>query len=323
MGADHRHAHGHDHDHHHDGHGHDGHGLRGHVHAVDAGNERRVAWALALTIGFLGAEILGGLWSGSLALLADAGHMATDAAALALALAAFRAARKPATPRHTYGQHRFQVLAALINGTALFGIAAWIAVEAVQRLLDPVPVLGGPMLAIAVLGLFVNLAAFTILHGGDRENLNIRGAALHVLGDLLGSAAGIVAAGVVLWTGWTPIDPILSVLVAVVILRSAAVLVARSWHVLMEGQPDGLDLGQVRGALGAVPGVLDVHHVHAWSLTPGRNLLTLHLGIDGQADHDEVLHHAQRVLADRFGIDHATIQVERAGCSDTRCAPIH
>jgi cobalt-zinc-cadmium efflux system protein len=293
-----------------------------HQHSHDAvgpDNERRVLWALCLTGGFMFAEVIGGLLSGSLALLADAGHMLTDTAALGLSWYAFRAARRPATPERSYGHARFQVMAAFINGATLIGVALWIFVEAVERVLDPVDILGLPMLTIAAIGLLVNVAAYWILSGGSRENLNVRGAALHVLGDLLGSIAAISAALVILLTGWTPIDPILSVLVAVLILRSAWVLASRSWHVLMEGAPDWLDIPELRRSLtGAVPGVVDIHHVHAWSLVPDRPLITLHATVSRNADHDEVLRALQRLLAERFRIDHATIQIEREACTDER-----
>lgn len=263
------------------------------------------------------AEVVGGLLSGSLALLADAGHMLTDTAALALAWYAFRVGRQPATPHRSYGQGRVRVLAALINSGALLVIALWITVEAARRLAMPAPILGGPMLAVAALGLVVNILAFVILHGGDRSDLNLRGATLHVLGDLLGSLAAIAAAGVILLTGWTPIDPLLSVLVALLIVRSAWTTAARAWHVLMEGTPEEIDVGVLRVELaGAVPGVLDVHHVHAWSLVPGRTLMTLHASIAEEADHDTVLHGLQRTLAARFGVGHATIQLERNHCTD-------
>ena len=185
-----------------------------HGHGHEHGNERRVLWALLLTVTFMAAELIGGLLAGSLALLADAGHMITDAGALFLAWHAFRVSRRPATPDRSYGHDRFQVLAALINGAALFVVALWIIFEAAGRLRSPVAVLGGPMLLVAALGLAVNIAAYCILHGAGQDNLNIKGALLHVLGDMLGSAAAIVAACVILLTGWTPIDPILSVLVA-------------------------------------------------------------------------------------------------------------
>jgi cobalt-zinc-cadmium efflux system protein len=284
--------------------------------SASADGERRVFWALLITAGFMLAEVVGGVISGSLALLADAGHMLTDTAALALSWYAFRVGRRPSTPKHSYGQHRFQVLAALINGASLIGIAVWICIEAAQRLFAPVEILGRPMLVIALLGLAANVAAFVILHRGDRENLNVRGAALHVLGDLLGSVAAITAALVILFTGWTPIDPILSVLVALLIVRSAWALIERSWHVLMEGTPEGFDVSLLREELlQTVSGVLDVHHVHLWSLTPERPLVTLHATIAAGADHDSVLRSLQKALAERYGIDHATIQLERSGCA--------
>jgi cobalt-zinc-cadmium efflux system protein len=177
------------------------------------------------------------------------------------------------------------------------------------------------MLVIAAVGLAVNIAGFLILHGGNQENLNMRGAVLHVMGDLMGSVAAIVAAGVILWTGWTPIDPILSVLVALLILRSAWTLIGRSWHVLMEGTPEGLDVDRLRRELtDAVPGVEDVHHVHAWCLTPERPLITFHASLGADADHDEVLRLLRIELVSRFNIEHSTIQLEGNPCAAGPCA---
>lgn len=284
-----------------------------HDHAHD--DRRRLLWALLLTGGFMVAEVVGGLLAGSLALLADAGHMLTDTAALALAWHALHAAARPATHRHSYGHGRQEVLAALINAGALLAIAAWITVEAIGRLLEPVAVLGGPMLAVALAGLAVNLVVFRILHGSSGESLNIEGATLHVLGDLLGSLAAIAAAAVILLTGWTPIDPLLSVLVALLILRSAWGLAARSWHVLMEGTPEDLDIPSLRAALiEAVPGVVDVHHVHAWSLKPGHRLVTLHAIVAEGCSDTVALRELHRVLSERFRLDHATVQLERGRC---------
>ena len=194
-----------------------------HSHAdPSGGNEKRILWAMALTGSFMFAEVIGGILSGSLALIADAGHMLTDFAALALSWAAFRASRRPNDTKRTYGYHRFQVLAAFVNGLTMVLIVGWILFEAVRRLMEPVEILAGPMLVIAALGLVVNIIAFAILHSGAKENLNMQGAALHVLGDLLGSVGAIAAAGIILWTGWTPIDPLLSVLVALLILPQRA-----------------------------------------------------------------------------------------------------
>jgi cobalt-zinc-cadmium efflux system protein len=295
------------------GHTHD----HGHDHS-DYGNQRRVGWVALLTGSFMVAEAAGGVLSGSLALLADAGHMLTDAAALGLAWLAFRIARRPSDWTRTYGFHRFQVLAAYSNGLTLFFIALAICYEAAQRLRAPGEVLGGPMLAVAVAGLAVNIAAFLVLHGAERENLNVRGAMLHVLGDLLGSAAAIVAALVILWTGWTPIDPLLSVLVAVLILRSAWFLVRESGHILLEGVPRGLDVRALKADLvAAVPGVEDVHHVHAWSLTEDKRMATLHVRvIDPAADAARISAAVKARLRERFRIEHATVEVEGAVCGD-------
>lgn len=297
------------------GHGHHGHGH--HDHSAD--NQRRVGWAFVLTATFLVAEVIGGILSGSLALLADAGHMLADAFALGLSFVAFHAARRPASGRHSYGWMRAQVLAAFVNGAALVGISAWIAIEAVQRLFAPVPVLAGPMLAVAVAGLAVNAVCFAILHGGDRANINIRGAALHVLGDLLGSVAAIAAAAGILWTGWMPLDPLLSLLVTMLILRSAWALVARSTHILMEGAPEDMDVAELRRDLcAAVPGVIDIHHVHLWMLTPEHPLITLHAQVDGTRDDQAVLRDLHAALARLFDLPHATIQIERGACCGPR-----
>jgi cobalt-zinc-cadmium efflux system protein len=292
----------------------------GHGHQHGSGDsERRVLLALLLTGGFRVVEVIGGLAAGSLALIADAGHMLTDMLSLALAFIAFRIGRWPQDGRRTYGYHRFQVLAAFVNGLTLVVIVGWIAIEAVRRLFEPVEVLGGLMLVIAVIGLLINIAAFAILHGGDRENLNVRGAALHVLADLLGSVGAILAALVISFTGWMPVDPLLSLLVAVLILRSAWMLLRKSGHILLEGAPDWLDDGELRDALvAAVPAVRDVHHVHSWMLTMERPLITLHARVAPGVDQQEALGAIHRALADRFGIEHATVQIE----TTDECAPV-
>ncbi len=306
------HGHGHDHGHDH-GHGHS------HTATVTADSERRILLVLLMTASLMVVEVVGGVLSGSLALLADAGHMLTDAAALALAWLAFRLGRRPSDRRRSFGYHRLQVLAAFVNGLSLFLLSAWILWEAAQRLMEPQPVLGGTMMAVAVLGGLGNLAGFYILHRGDRGNLNVRGAALHVLGDLLGSVAAVVAAGIILWTGWTPIDPILSVLVALLILRGAWEVVRQSAHILVEGTPVGIDVDELRSALHeAVPAVTDIHHVHVWSLTAERPLLTMHAVVAPETDRDAVLRDLVETLRGRFGIGHATVQVETGPCPDGR-----
>lgn len=283
------------------------------------GNERRTLIAALLTGGFMLVEVAGGLLAGSLALIADAGHMLTDAISLGFAWFAFRLAAKPADEDRTFGYHRFQILVAFANGLALVFIIGWIAVEAVMRLMEPVEVLGGMMAAVAAAGLAVNIVAFLVLHGADRKNLNIKGAMLHVLGDLLGSVAALTAAGVILATGWTPIDPILSLLVVLILGRSAWTLIRDSGHILLEGTPRQLDIAEIKRDLAEhVTGVAEIHHVHVWSLTQERTLITLHAqaGSGGQAESAKAAIRAR--LKERFGIDHATIEMEtapaRVGC---------
>ena len=299
---------------------HHGHGHHGHDHAHEHhGSERRVFWAALLTAGFMLAEVAGGVLAGSLALVADAAHMLTDAVSLGLAWFAFRIARQPADWRRTYGFDRFQILAAFTNGVVLFLVAAWIVAEAVGRLVTPEPVLGGAMLAIAALGLLANAAVFAILHGGDRENLNVRGAILHVLGDMLGSVAAILAAGIILATGWTPADPILSVLVSLLVLRAAWRIAAEAGHILLEGAPAGLDVRTIGPDLVEnVPGVADVHHVHAWSLTQKKPLVTLHARLEEPHGSQATLTAIKARLRERFGIGHATVEMEQDGCADGR-----
>jgi cobalt-zinc-cadmium efflux system protein len=318
------HTHNHEHEHGHD-HGrdleHDSH----HVHShgptqVTGDNQRRMLWALILTGGFMVVEAAGGFISGSLALLADAGHMLTDTASLALAWLAFRVAQRPSGESHTYGLVRAEVLAAFVNGLALILITIWIAYEAATRLIQPEPVKGGLMLIVAAAGLVVNLIVLYILHRGERGNLNIRGAMLHVMGDLLGSVAAMAAGAVILWTGWMPIDPILSVLVALLILRSAWHLLRESSHILLEGSPSKPTPLQIQEALGMeIDGLLEVHHIHVWSLTPEHPMITLHARIAPGSDVDEVRRQVNEVLRSRFGADHNTVQMETDDCEDGVC----
>lgn len=316
MAEHHDHGHGYDHGHgHENGHSHD------HAPKVGAGNERRVLWALVLTASFMLVEVAGGLISGSLALLADAGHMLTDAASLGLALYAFRVSRRRPDLARTYGYQRAQVLAAFVNGLALLAISVWIMVEAVLRLFQPVRVMGALMLAVAAAGLAVNLVAFAVLRGGQQENLNLRGALLHVMGDLLGSVAAIVAAGVIMASGFMPVDPLLSLLVSALILRAGWKVVRGSAHILMEGSPPSFDTEAMRETLvREVDGVRDVHHVHAWTMSPDRPpLVTLHVDAADGVDLERVASRVREILHSEFGIEHATIQVETAGCEDESC----
>jgi cobalt-zinc-cadmium efflux system protein len=225
--------------------------------------------------------------------------------------------RGRADPQRSYGYRRLEVLVAFANGCALFVITAWIVFEAALRLAAPRPVLGLPMLVVAAAGLAANAVAFVILNGGRRENLNLRSAWLHVLGDLLGFAITVVAAAIILFTGWSRVDPVLSLIVAALILRSALHVVRASAHILLEGTPAGLDAGSVRDDLMAsLPAVRDVHHIHAWSLTQEQSFITLHVRATPGADLDSLVPAICRRLEIRFGIAHATIQVDHAECED-------
>ena len=298
-----------------------GHGRQRHSReSSDAHHLTRVMIALVLTGVFMVVEVVGGILSGSLALLADAGHMLTDTMALGLAAMAFHVSKRPADGRLTYGYQRFQILAAFVNGLSLLVIVGWILYEAVQRFLAPRDILAETMLLVAAAGFVVNIVAFAVLHTGDQENLNIRAAALHVAGDLLGSVAAIVAALVIMYSGWTMIDPILSIAVAMLILKSAWTLVKRSSHVLLEGAPEWLDVAAMQQrVVERVEGVSEIHHVHVWGLTPQQLMLTMHVVLEGEAiSQVAVLRDVKALLHDEYGIDHSTIEVEIDGCADHR-----
>jgi cobalt-zinc-cadmium efflux system protein len=288
-----------------------------HGHHHLASNERRVFWALIITAAFMLVEVAGGLISGSLALLADAGHMLTDAIALLFSWIAFRMARSPGDDKRSYGYHRLQIVAALVNGLTLVLVVGWIVIEAVRRIAEPMAIMGDTMLAVAAAGLVVNVAAFWIIHSGDRNNLNLASAAAHVMGDILGSAATIAAALVILLFGWTLADPVLSLLVALLILKSSWSIIRKSMHILLEGTPDWLDVEELKNRLvAALPEVQDVHHVHAWSLTTERPMITLHASVAGDSGNGETLLGIKRLLADDYGITHSTIQIECGDCTD-------
>ena len=304
------------HDHAHD---HAGHSHAGHSHAAGVTDSRRVAIAFCIIFVFMLIEAAGGIVSGSLALIADAGHMVSDAAALAMSWLAIHVGKRPADPARSFGYRRLEVLAAFVNGCALFLIAGWIAFEAVMRLRAPSPVLGKIMLVVAVAGLLANFVAFRVLQGGSKDDLNMRSAWLHVLGDMLAFVAAIIAALVILGTRWTPIDPILSVLVAALILRSAWQVVGASAHILLEGTPVHLDADAIAQDLIAnVPGVGEVHHVHIWSLTSQQAHVTLHARcVDKDAP---VIAGINARLKAKFGIAHSTIQIDVEDCPDEDCA---
>jgi len=272
-----------------------------------SGGARALWVALALTAGFGIVEAFAGWLSGSLALISDAGHMATDAAAFLVALIAHGIARRPPSRRASYGDARAEVLAAFINALAMLALIVWISVEAVQRILAPVPVAGPMVMAVAAVGLAVNvLVAWMLWRGGG--GLNVRGALLHVVGDILGSVAALVAGAVVQFTGWTPIDPILALVVALLILRSTWVLLQRSAGVLMEGVPAHLSYDAIGRALAALPGVCGIHDLHVWTMSAERVALSAHVSLADGETWPHTLASAQQMLARDFGIDHVTLQ---------------
>lgn len=295
----------HDHSHNH-AHGHD------HSHLT----EKRLGQAFFLIAGFMLVEAIGGVLTNSLTLLADAGHMFLDATALGLAWYAVRLSRRDGDDTLSYGYHRYQVLAAFVNALTLIALVVWIVIEALQRLNSPEGMVPIPALIIASIGFVVNLVAFRMLHGSE-DNANVRAAVLHVLGDLLGSAAAIIAAAAVYFGGWTYADPILALVIAVILMRGAISVLKDSANILLEGVPDGVDLESIRAKLtAAVPGVTGIHHVHAWGLTAERPLVTLHADVTEGHDIALVTAQLKSVLSKDFGIDHSTIQVEQGVCLD-------
>ncbi len=282
-----------------------------HAHAHDHASDRRaLLGALVVTVVFLVAEIVGGYLANSLALLADAGHMFTDAGALALSLFVAWFSRRPTTPEKTYGYLRWEILAAFINGSLLLAVSLGIILEAASRLRHPEPVATGTMLAVATAGLVANAVAAWLLHRGHTHNLNVRGAYLHVLGDLLGSVGTVVAALVIRSTGVLAADPIASIAVTLLVVRSAWRLVRESVDILLEATPAHVSLGEVRARLEALPGVHGIHDLHVWSVTTGVIAMSAHAVVPAAGDHDEVLRGAVEAMRG-FGIGHVTLQIER------------
>lgn len=329
---DHDHGHEHDeHDHHGHGHGHS-HGGTGHGHShsdhshdhagghdhhhhLQNTSERRLWWGLAILAAFTAFEAIGGFLAHSIALLAEAAHMLADCGSLILAVLAIRVSRRPARPDRTYGHRRYQPLAAYTNGLLLIGITVGVVVEAVQRLMSVPAVNGGLMLGVACAGGVANLAAFLVLSGGS--SLNERGARAHVLSDLLGSVAAMVGAGIILLFHWNAADPLLSLLVSLLIFRSAWSITQDSAQVLLEGAPRGFDAAAVERELVGLPNVRSIHHIHAWSLTGETPIVTLHADCDDGADRRLVLENVTGTLRRRFGVEHVTVQIEDGECVDT------
>ncbi|WP_453993820.1 cation diffusion facilitator family transporter [Bacillus nitroreducens] len=304
MGHHHHHHHGHDH------HGHHHH----HFDDVREGNKKGLLIALIITTGIMLLEFFGGLITNSLALLSDAGHMLSDASSLLLSLVAFWFATRPASPRKTYGFYRFEILAALFNAITLFIIAGFIVYEAFERFFEPPTVASGTMMIIAGIGLLANLlSAWALISKGDvKNNVNLRSAYLHVLGDALGSVGAIVAGLIMLLFEWYIADPIISVIVAILILKSAWGVLTHSIHILMEGTPITINQHEVKATLEEIEGVIDVHDLHIWTITSGMDSLTCHILIKDDHDSQEILQQAIDKIRDQFKIEHTTIQIEKS-----------
>ena len=291
-----------------------------HSHNLRGAGKRSLIIAFALIAGFMFVEVVGGILSGSLALLADAGHMLTDAASIAVALIAMHFADRPPSAQRTFGYHRLEILAALVNALALWLIVAWILFEAYGRFNSAPEVDGEIMLSIGVIGLCVNLGAAWILHRSADRNVNVEGAFLHVIADLLGSV-GVVVSGILVWAfGWTLADPVASVIIAALILASSWRLMKKVVHVLLEGTPEHIDVYQLCSRLEALEGVTQVHDIHVWTLSPGNEALTAHVLIepDYPGDVEALRLRLRNIIYDDFGIGHITLQVEKSleGCNE-------
>ncbi|MDT2048443.1 cation diffusion facilitator family transporter [Priestia flexa] len=300
--------------HHHHHHGHDHHGHH-HFDRQREGNQKGLLIALCITAGIMILEFIGGLVTNSLALLSDSGHMLSDTSSLALSLVAIWFANRAASSEKTYGYYRFEVLAALFNGVTLFVIAGFIIYEAYERVLHPQTVASGMMMVIAAIGLGANLlSAWSLLRQGDvKDNVNLRSAYLHVLGDALGSVGALVAGLLMLLFNWYIADPIISVVVALLILKSAWGVLTHSVHILMEGSPAHVDTNEIKGLLKEIDGVKDVHDIHVWTITSGLHSFSCHLQVSDDQDCQAILQKALNLVKEQCGIEHSTIQVEKSG----------
>jgi len=318
SGHDHHDHSGHGHDDH-SGHDHSGHGGHDHSHDLRGASKRSLVIALVLIASFMFAEVIGGILSGSLALLSDAGHMITDAASIALALFAMKVAERPPSAERTFGYRRAEVLAAMLNALSLWLIAAWVLFEAYHRLQDVPEIEGGLMLVVGILGLLVNVAAAWVLHRSSKHSMNVEGALRHVMADLMGSV-GVVISGILIVTlNWTIIDPILSVLIAALVAHSSWSLTVKVFKVLLEGVPDHIDVYRLCSEMEDVEGVTLIHDVHVWTISSGLEALTGHVLIDPsfEGDTEALLRELRRIAHEDFEIDHVTIQVEETveGCT--------
>ncbi|MYN10751.1 cation diffusion facilitator family transporter [Pseudoduganella aquatica] len=282
-----------------------------HKHYVGDRSLTVLGWAVALTLGFAGVEAVSGFLANSLALISDAGHMVTDAAALGLALLAQLIAKRPPSARYSFGFGRAEALAAFVNGLLMLGVVGWIVFEAVQRFSAPQQVRGGMVMVVAAIGLAVNVVVAWVL-SHDTKSMNTRAALVHVMGDLLGSVAALIAGAVIWYTGWMQIDPLLSILVSLLILKSTVAILRESYHHLMEGVPEQIDYPQVGADLEQVAGVVSVHDLHVWSMSPGHPALIGHIEVRDLQAWPAILADIKAVLLARHGIDHVTLQAELA-----------
>ncbi|WP_119268667.1 cation diffusion facilitator family transporter [Taklimakanibacter deserti] len=289
----------------------------GHTHGTGASpgtaagrHKGKLAWALVLTVAFVAVEVIGGLLTGSLALLADAAHMLTDAGGLALALVAIRFSERPATPQKTYGYVRMEVLSALVNAVVLLLLTIYILYEAYQRFLHPPEILSGPMLVVAAAGLLVNIISMKLLSAGSSESLNVKGAYFEVFSDMLGSLGVIVAALVIMFTGWTPADPLIGAGIGLFIIPRTWILLKQAIHILMEGTPPEVDMALLERKLLAIPGVTAVHDLHVWTITSGLDAMSCHLVVADMTRARGILTNANELMKTSFGLDHTTIQIE-------------
>ena len=290
-----------------------GHHEHDHGHGASGGNRRALAIVLALTAGFTVVEIIGGLLTGSLALLADAGHMLSDNLSLGLALFAAWLAGRPATPDKSFGYRRAEILAALANGVTLVAVSIWVFVEAYSRFMEPAEVLGGPMLVVATLGLLVNAAGATILYRSGGESLNVEGAMRHVFADALGSVGAMAAATVIILTGWRYADPLISVAIGILILASSWKLLRDSTNILLEATPPNLNATEVGRKMAAADGIVEVHDLHIWTITSGFPALSAHVLVGRQEDCHARRRELESLLAHEYGISHTTLQVDHVG----------
>lgn len=284
-----------------------------HAHSPAGANKRNLAVVFGLSLAYLIVEVVGGLMTGSLALLADAGHMLTDVAGLGLALMAIKFAERPATPERTYGYYRVEILAALTNAVVLIGISLYILYEAWERFRNPPEVESGTMLVVAAIGLAINIAGMFILRKGSRDSLNMKGAYFEVLSDMLTSVGVIVAGVIMLTTGWYYADPLLSACIGLFILPRTWMLLREAVGILLEGTPSGVNLTAIREAVGRLPGVSEMHDLHVWTLTSGVNAMSAHVVLVDPTMHAEVLSAVHEVITKQFPIAHVTVQVEKIG----------